>query len=299
MEKAVSILLKSMTGYGRERRILHGREITVEMKAVNHRYFEYASRVPRSYSFLEDKLKALVQASVARGKVELSLAVNAIEAPETQVTVNLPLAQQYVDALRQANRQLGLTDDLSLSKLARFNDIFLCQAAQIDEAQLWEDVSQTAQATVDQFVQMRTCEGERLYSDILSRLTMMEEKITFIEERSPQVNENYRNRLFSRLSEVLGDRTIDEYRILQEAAIFADKTAVDEETVRLRSHVAQLRALMDAPGSVGKKLDFIVQEMNRETNTIGSKAQDIQIAAVIVEMKAEIEKIREQVQNIE
>lgn len=298
-------MLKSMTGYGRSQKILNGRDILVEIRSVNHRYYEYSSRIPRSYSYIDDKLKTLLKTGISRGKVEVSVSINTIEGKDTVIAVNKAVAEGYVNALRSLNEEMGsngsawLEDDLKLSKLIKLPDIFNIQKTPDDEEQVWNDVSEVTAEALERFVSMRQTEGERLRNDVIEKSDAILEMVAKVEELSPQTVENYRNRLFKKLSEVLEDKNIDEQRIVTEAAIFSEKIAVDEETVRLRSHISQLRSMLDSDETVGRKLDFIVQEMNREVNTIGSKAQDLNVTRIVVDMKAEIEKIREQIQNIE
>lgn len=294
-----------MTGYGRAQKIINGRDILVEVRSVNHRYYEYSSRIPRAYSYIDEKLKALLKSAISRGKAEVSVTINNIEGKDTVIAVNKDVAEGYVNALRSLNQQMGtdgecwLEDDIKLSKLLKMPDIFTIQKAPDDEEQVWADVADVASEAIAKFVDMRTTEGERLFADVNSKADLILEMVGKVEELSPQTVENYRSRLYKKLSEVLESKNIDEQRILTEAAIFSEKIAVDEETVRLRSHIAQLKEMLVNEEAIGRKLDFIVQEMNREVNTIGSKAQDLNITKIVVDMKAEIEKIREQIQNIE
>ena len=292
-------MIRSMTGYGRGQQLLHGRSITVEIRSVNHRYFEFSCRTPRGCAFLEDRLKRTLQQAISRGKVEVSLTLQTVESRGGAVAVDHALAGQYLTALRALAAEYGLTDDLTLSTVARLPDLFTVCRGEEDEEELAADVLSVLQEALDRFVAMREAEGERLRADVLSRLFTLEEHLAFVEERSPQTVAEYRARLTAKLNELLGGAVADEARILTEAAIVADRLAVDEETVRLRSHIAQLRGILDCAEPVGRKLDFLVQEMNRETNTIGSKCSDTAIAGHVVEMKSEIEKIREQIQNIE
>ena len=292
-------MIRSMTGYGRDQQLLHGRSITVEIRSVNHRYFEFSCRAPRGCAFLEDRLKRALQSAISRGKVEVSLTLQTVESRHTSVAVDHALAGQYLTALRALAAEYGLTDDLTLSAVARLPDLFTVCRGEEDEEELAADVLSVLQEALDRFVAMREAEGERLRADVLSRLLTLEEHLAFVEERSPQTVAEYRARLTAKLNELLGGAVADEARILTEAAIVADRLAVDEETVRLHSHIAQLRGILDCAEPVGRKLDFLVQEMNRETNTIGSKCSDTAIAGHVVEMKSEIEKIREQIQNIE
>ena len=292
-------MVLSMTGYGRAEQERSGRDITVEIKSVNSRYFEYTSRMPRSFAFLDDKLKKLVNATISRGKTELALTVVNVGAPEASISVNLDLAKGYLDAIGEMSSALGVENDVTAGTLTRFSDIFTTRKAETDEEQLWADVKAVAEAAVENFVAMRAAEGEKLRADILSRLVYLEQAVGEIEQTSAERVQKYTEKLYAKLKALLEDTNIDEARILTEAAIFADKTAVDEETVRLRSHLSQLEDMLEQGGAVGRKLDFLIQEFNREANTIGSKCSDVALSRVVVELKGEIEKIREQVQNIE
>ena len=292
-------MIKSMTGFGREQGIVDGYEIQVEIRSVNHRYFEFSSRLPRSFSYLDEKLKSFVSERVSRGKVEVSVTISKTEGVEAEIEVNQEIAAGYVNALRNANIKLGLNDDLSLSDITRFPDVFKIQKVQDDEEVVWNAVKQICFEALNRFINMRETEGQKMYEDISSRLDFIEEKTNEIEKISPLISESYKNRLYSKIKETLEDRDIDEQRVLTEVAIFSDKIAVDEETVRLHSHVSQFRGLINSSEPVGRKLDFLVQELNREVNTIGSKAQDLSVTKTVVELKSEIEKIREQIQNIE
>lgn len=292
-------MILSMTGFGRAQKVLNGRDITVEIKSVNSRFFEYSSRMPRSCSFLDDKLKKLLNESISRGKVELSLSVQSIDAQDTVVEPNLEMARGYLEAIRQMSVTLGVPNDVTAMSLARMPDIFTIRKAEKDEEQFWQDVREVAQQAVENFLAMRAAEGVKLREDVLSRLDTLEQYVGTVEESSAVRVQKYTEKLYARLKAVLEDRTVDDARVLTEAAVFADKTAVDEETVRLRSHIAQYRDMLSMASPIGKKLDFLTQELNRETNTIGSKCSDVAITRVVVEMKGEIEKIREQIQNIE
>lgn len=292
-------MIKSMTGYGRHNCILNGRDISVEIKSVNHRFFEFSSRIPRNFAYLEPKVKTFVQSLVSRGKVDVSATIFNIEDSDTKVQINESLAREYVEELRKLGQNLDLHDDLSLSSISRFSDIFNVKKSEDDEEQVWEDVKQVLSVAVENFIQMRALEGQRLKKDVLERLHRIQEIVKLIEEKAPITVVNYRERITNKMMEVLNDRNIDEQRILLEAALYSEKIAVDEETVRLNSHLKQFKSLLEQENPVGRKLDFLVQELNRETNTIGSKAQDIEITGYVVEIKSEIEKIREQIQNIE
>ncbi len=292
-------MIRSMTGYGRHCETVDGWTITVEIKSVNHRFFEYSSRLPRSYGFLDDKLKTLLQTGIARGKVEVFVSLEATEVSDTYVAVNEPLAKAYLEALRGMGESLSLRDDSSVMNIARFPDVLTVRKAEADEEAVWNAVRGVAQTALEKFRQMREQEGARLREDVLSRRLRLLDGVEQVEDRSPQTVREHMQKVETRMRELLGTVTVDEQRLLTEAAIFADKIATAEETVRLSSHLDQLEALVNSDEAVGKKLDFLVQEINRETNTIGSKAQDLQLAQVVVDMKAEIEKIREQIQNIE
>lgn len=289
----------SMTGYGRAEQVINGRNIAVEIKSVNSRYFEYSSRIPRSCAFMDDKLKKLLSQSISRGKTELNLQMQNVDAQDVAVEANLPLAKSYQQALTLLKTELGVSYDATAAALARFPDVLSVRCADVDEEQLWQDVSAVAKKAIENFVAMRKTEGEKLKEDVMGRLVTIENFVAGVEENSEGRVQAYTDKLYARLQTLLQDQNIDDARILTEAAIFADKTAVDEETVRLHSHIAQYREILSGDGPVGRKLDFLTQELNRETNTIGSKCQDIAITRIVVDMKAEIEKIREQIQNIE
>lgn len=288
-----------MTGFGRAKQSLSGFEITVEIKSVNHKFFEFSSRLPRAYQFLEEKLKHLCQERIARGKVEISAMIENTAGNNIELTVNRDYADAYIAALKALAKEYKLKDDVKLSTLARNPDIFIQRKADIDEEAVTEAVLSTATIALDNFVNMRAAEGERLVNDVKSRTDFILDKVAIIEQRSPQTVIEYREKIEAKIKELIGDVHIEEQRLLTETAIFADKIAVAEETVRLRSHITALCELLDNGGTIGRKLDFIVQEMNRETNTIGSKCQDMEIARIVVDIKSEIEKIREQIQNIE
>lgn len=292
-------MVRSMTGYGRCETIVDGRAVTVEIKSVNHRYFEFSCRTTRGYSFLEEKMKSYLQGKIARGKVDAYISIEALESAQAQVTVNYPLAAGYVKALRELADTYGLRDDISVSTVARYSDIFSVHKAPEDEEAVWNSVRQAADEALDCFLHMRETEGERLKADVLGRAETIIQLVAAIEGRSPETVMEYQERLRQKIQELLGDTTVDEQRLLTETAIFADKVAVAEETVRLRSHFQQMEEMMESQEPIGRKLDFLVQEMNREANTIGSKTVDSQIAYLVVDIKAEIEKIREQIQNIE
>ncbi len=296
---------KSMTGYGRAQMLTDGRDVLVEIRAVNHRYYEFSARLPRTCMYLEEKLKAFLSGKIARGKIEVSVTINRPDGKDAMIMVNRAVADGYVSALRQFNAEMGeegkfyLEDDIRLSTLMRLPDVFTVTKAQEDETAIWEQVAQVTENALEGFLSMRRCEGARLAEDLLTKLDGLEQMLAQIESIAPGVTESYRDRLLAKLTELMKDTNIEPQRVLTEAAIFAEKTAIDEETVRLRSHIAQFRELLAEDTPVGRKLDFLVQEMNREVNTIGSKAQELRITRLVVDMKSEIEKIREQIQNIE
>ena len=292
-------MIKSMTGFGRGHEVLNGRDITVEIRSVNHRYYEFSSKLPRAYTFTEEKLKSLLQGKISRGKVEVAVLVQNVTAVSEKITANKEVISEYITALREIQGELNLTDDLALSSVLRLPDAFTVVKEEADEEQMWADLKTVTEEALANFIAMRENEGVRMKADISGRLDTIEKNVAFVEERSPVIVENYRKRLYDKMCEVLQGKDVDENRILLEAGIFSEKTAVDEETVRLRSHIAQFQEMLESTEPIGRKLDFLVQEMNRETNTIGSKVQDVEVTKVVVEQKAEIEKIREQIQNIE
>ena len=292
-------MVLSMTGYGRAQQVLGGREITVELRSVNARYFEYSSRLPRTCAFLEDPLKRLTAEKVHRGKVELALTIQNVTASDAVVQADYALAESYRRALAALAQRLDVKDDVTVMALSRFPDVLTQTAAPADPDALWADVSAVAGQALEAFVGMRAAEGAKLKADVESRLAVVEDLVGQIEQGSAGRVQAYTERLYARLQELLADRSIDEARILTEAALFADKTAIDEETVRLHSHVAQFREILQLEEPIGRKLDFLTQELNREANTIGSKCQDAALTRLVVTLKSEIEKIREQIQNIE
>lgn len=292
-------MVKSMTGYGRAEETVNGGAITVELRSVNNRYLDCNVRIPRLYLFAEDAIKSRVQGSISRGKVDVFVTLDNAGADKVQVTVNRPVADGYFAALTELAKNYGLSGDISVSLLSRFPDVLLAEKAEEDVEEMAKDIAAVLDRALADFDQMRTREGERLREDILSRIQTIEALVSAVEERSPQTVAEYRAKLEARMSEVLSNTQLEPSRILTEAAIFADKVAVDEETVRLRSHIAQVREMLEQGGAVGRKLDFLIQEFNRESNTIGSKCSDITISRKVVDLKAEIEKIREQIQNLE
>lgn len=291
-------MIRSMTGYGRGVARAGAHDVTVEIRSVNHRFFEFSARVPRGYGYLEERLKKQIGTRVSRGKVEVNVAISAAEGG-VRVDLNEELVHGYVQALRSLCDPLMLRDDLSLSSVARLPEVFSVRRSEEDEEAVWQEVLPAAEEALERFTAMREQEGARLEADMLDKLDTLEKHVAFVEERSPETVRLYRERLYQKMKELLENRAVDEQRILLEAGLYADRVAVDEETVRLRSHFEQFKQFLSSPEAVGRRLDFLVQEINRETNTIGSKAQDAPVAGVVVEMKSEIEKIREQIQNIE
>ncbi len=292
-------MIKSMTGFGRAVAETDGYVITVEIKSVNHRYFEFSSRIPRQYGFLDDKLKSYINSRVSRGKVECYVLIDALNTEAAQVVVNNTLASAYVSALKELSKNYDLKEDFGASTVARFQDVLVVKKADEDEEKIWSYVKSVTDTALDKFIAMRTVEGEKMKNDISSRADYILSCVEYIEKRSPETVKEYNDKLVERVHDLIGDVSLDEGRVIQEVAIYADKVAVAEETVRLRSHLDQLKAFINADEPVGRKMDFLVQEINRETNTIGSKANDVDIARKVVDIKAEVEKIREQIQNIE
>ena len=291
--------MRSMTGFGRERSIIGGKEYLIEIRSVNSRYNEFNVKLPRLYTYLEEKLKTLLKAEISRGKVEVYLSVTDVEDKSTCVTVNVPVVRNYLEEMRRCGTELGLLDDLKLSDIFRMTDAFTVVRNEADEEEIWQAVKTVAETALARFAEMREKEGEKLRADILEKLSNIEKMTEEIEKISPETSAAYRQRLYDKLKELLDGVQPDEQRVLTEAAIFAEKIAVDEETVRLHSHFKQFREMADETAPVGRKLDFLVQELNREANTIGSKAQDMRITKLVIDIKSEIEKIREQIQNIE
>ena len=292
-------LIRSMTGYGRCEDNINGRHIVFEIKSVNHKFFDFSSRITRGYLFLEDKLKTYIQSKISRGKVDVFLQIETLEDADVTVVINHSLASGYYKALTELKDRYSLNEDVSLSKLSSYSDIFTIRKTPEDEDAIWEVVKIAADKAIESFIKMREAEGERLKIDILAKADKIISIVNQVEKLSPDTVSAYQMKLKAKVEELLGDNRYDEQRILTEVAIFADKVAVDEETVRLNSHFKQLNILMDSDEPVGRKMDFLLQEMNRETNTIGSKAANSKISYLIVDMKSEIEKIREQIQNIE
>lgn len=291
--------LLSMTGYGSAKGSVEGQEITVELKSVNNRYLDCSVRLPRNFLFAEDTVKQAVSAGVSRGKVDVFVSAQASQDSGTVVSVNEELARGYRDAVARIAETLGLESGLNAFSLARFPDVLTVERRELDKDKAAAALSEITAKAVEEFNAMREREGERLRRDMLGKLETIEGLVSVVEERSPQTVKEYRERLEARLRDILADRSLDEQRVITEAAIFAGRTAVDEETVRLRSHIAQFRTMLEEGSPIGRKMDFLVQEFNRESNTIGSKCSDASLAKVVVDLKSEIEKIREQLQNVE
>ena len=292
-------MIKSMTGYGRARTTLNKRDITVEVRSVNNRYLDCTVKMPRMYPFAEDAIKQRVQKAISRGKVDVFISVDASAADVAKVTVNRELAAGYVSALKELAEVCGMEPHVTPEQLSRFPDVLTVTKADEDLETVSADLCQVLDEALASYNEMRGVEGRKLAEDILNRLSSIESYTAQVEKRSPETVKEYREKLTARMQEVLQSTTIDPQRILTEAAIYADKIAVDEETVRLRSHVAQLRGMVESDEPMGRKMDFLIQEVNRESNTIGSQCHDVDIARVVVNLKAEVEKMREQVQNVE
>ena len=288
-----------MTGYGRAVETVNGREFTVELRAVNNRYLDCGVKLPRSVSFAEETVKQAVKNSISRGKVDVFISVRSENAADAKVSLNTAMVEGYLAAMKQMVENYPVKDDISVSLLSRMPEVFSVEKPEVDEEQLLADLMGVVQNALNGFDAMRCTEGKALESDLRSRGATIEALVSQVEAGNAQTVVDYRARLENKLKEVLANTAIDESRILTEAAIFADKVAVDEETVRLRSHLQQMYTMLTSGGAVGRKLDFLLQEMNRETNTIGSKCTDVRLARIVVDMKAELEKIREQTQNIE
>ena len=292
-------LIKSMTGYGRAVETVNGREFTVELRSVNNRYLDCTVKLPRMVSFAEDAVKQAVKASVSRGKVDVFVSVKSENAADATVTLNQVMVEGYLKAMEQMTEQYGVKNDVSVAVLSRMPEVFTIEKPQVDEEQLLTDLMSVVNKALAGYDAMRCTEGAALDADLRSRGQTILELVAQVELGNAQTVVDYRARLEAKLKEVLANTAIDESRILTEAAIFADKVAVDEETVRLRSHLDQMNQMLTGGGAVGRKLDFLLQEMNREANTIGSKCTDVKLARIVVDIKAELEKIREQTQNIE
>ena len=292
-------LVKSMTGYGRAVQTVNGREFTVEIRSVNNRYLDCSVKLPRMLSFAEDSVKQAVKGTISRGKVDVFISLRSEGAADVKISLNEAMVEGYLAAMHQMAKDYGIREDISVSLLSRMPDVFTVEKPEVDEEQLLADLMSVVDKALGHYDAMRTAEGKALENDLRSRGQTILALVEQVEAGSGQTVADYRTRLENKLKEVLANTAIDESRILTEAAIFADKVAVDEETVRLRSHLDQMNNMLTAGGAIGRKLDFLLQEMNRESNTIGSKCSDVRLARIVVDIKAELEKIREQTQNIE
>ncbi len=292
-------MIRSMTGFGRGEFAENGMMVSVELKSVNHRYFEWNCRCPRNCAFVDEKLKTLVSKSISRGKVDAFVTINFGDCEKTSIAVNHSFVGPYVEALKEIRDTYGIKNDITLSNIAANAEAFVINKELLGEDVVWSAVESAANAALESFIKMREAEGGRLLQDVKEKTENILGFVSKVEEESPETVKAYRERIEQKMRELLGDVQIEEQRLITETAIFADKVAVDEETVRLRGHITQLNSMLEAGGPVGRKLDFIVQEMNREANTIGSKSQNLKIAHTVVDIKSEIEKIREQIQNIE
>ena len=292
-------MIKSMTGYGRAVRMFADKQITVELRSVNNRFLDCSVKLPRLYSFAEDAVKQRIKKSVSRGKVDVFVTVSMTQSDDVAIALNRPVLEGYIAAMRTIAQDYGVRDDISVSVLSRLPDVFTVEKTEQDEEQLEAQLLEVVDEALRNYDSMRLVEGKALAADLRAKAENVQKLVEFVESRSPRTVEEYRTRLAQKMQEVLESTTIDEARILTEAAIFADKVAVDEETVRLHSHLTQLDSMLQSDEPIGRKLDFLMQEINRETNTIGSKCSDLELARTVVEIKAELEKIREQIQNIE
>lgn len=288
-----------MTGYGRNEAMSGGKKILCEIKSVNHRYSDYTIKVPRYYGFLEDKVRAFISEYISRGKVDVYVAVESFADSDKEIVLNTELAKSYVEALKSIRCTFGLTDEIKSIDIARFPDVIVQERKDEDEEEVWSAVKDVLAPAAAAFVAMREREGERIQKDIENRIEYMKTLVSKIEQRSPQTVCEYQDRLYAKIKDLLRDKEIDDARVLTEVAIFADKVAVNEETVRLASHFEEFYRIIGINEPAGRKLDFLIQEINREINTTGSKANDIEIAKLVVDLKAETEKLREQIQNIE
>lgn len=292
-------MIKSMTGFGRCEIAENSRKITVEMKSVNHRYLDVNLKMPKSLNFFESAIRSELKSYITRGKVDVFISYEDLSEHTSTVRYHKEVAEEYFRYLKQMAEDFGLDNDIRVSSLSKYPDVFTMEEAGVDEEELWKEIQKAVDGAAGMFVETRITEGEHLRDDLLEKLEGMLKLVSFISERSPQILEEYRNRLEEKVKELLGDATVDESRLLTEVTLFADKVCVDEEVVRLKSHIETTKNTLLEGGSIGRKLDFIAQEMNREANTILSKANDLEISNCAIELKTEIEKVREQIQNIE
>ena len=292
-------MLKSMTGYGRKEAVIGTKKIMVEIKSVNHRFADYNIKVPRQYGFLEDRMRVKLSKSVARGKIDVFVVIESCGEADKVITVNEELAGNYIEALKLISERFGLQDDVTTSVIARFSDVFRAEPKRDDEEELWQAVGEVADGAIEAFCAMREREGGRIEEDLRSRISYMRTLAADIDARSPQIVAEYREKLYAKINELLEGREVDDARVLTEVALYADKIATNEEVVRLASHYDEFIGIIESGEPAGRRLDFLVQEINREVNTIGSKASDLDTAKIVVTLKGEIEKLREQIQNIE
>ena len=292
-------MIKSMTGFGRCEVAENNRKFTVEIKSVNHRYLDVNIKMPKKLNFFESAIRAELKNYISRGKVDLFISYEDYTENHANIRYNRELAAEYRKYLRQMQEEFGLEDDIRVSTLSRYPEVFTMEEQNVDEGELWKELRKAIQGAAESFVQTRVAEGERLREDLLQKLDGMLGLVDFIAERSPRIVQEYRQKLEERVKDLLGDAQVDESRLLTEVTIFADKVCVDEELVRLRSHIETTKAPLQEGGSIGRKLDFIAQEMNREANTTLSKSNDLEVSNCAIELKTEIEKVREQIQNIE
>lgn len=292
-------MIKSMTGFGSAKGVVEGIEVTVELKSVNNKGLDTSVRLPRSFIYAEETIKSAVKEHISRGKVDVFVSINTATADDMTVVVNEPLLKGYIDAVRHIADEYSLTDDMSALSVSRLPDVLSVEKRELDADAVANGIKAITEKALDDFDSMRLREGEKLRDDVLSKLETIDKLVSAVEENAPKTVKEYHERLLQKLNEIIGTAGIDESRIITEAAIFADKVAVDEETVRLRSHMSQLKEMINGSSPTGRKIDFLMQEFNREANTIGSKCQNADIAHVVVDLKSEIEKIREQIQNIE
>ena len=291
-------MLKSMTGFGRAEKSVDGFNVKINLKSVNHRYMDITIKLPKYYTFLEDSIRQAASKYISRGKVEVYISLERTEGSDKKIVLDRQVAENYINALKSLKKS-GLRDDVKISTIAQYHDIFKVETDAADEEYIAGLISEVFDAAAEDFVNMRIAEGKNMEADILSHLDRLYEDLCLVEERYPKIIEEYRLKLENRIRDILEDKNVDEARLLTEAAIFAERSDIGEETVRLRSHIKEFKNAINTDQPIGKKLDFMIQEMNRETNTMGSKANDVEISKIIVDMKSEIEKIREQIQNIE
>lgn len=292
-------MIKSMTGYGRAEEMIDGKKITAEIKAVNHRYSDYSIRMPRHLLALEDRVRKLASEYITRGKTDIYISVESFSEADREIVLNEALAKSYIDALFKLRDSFGLRDDISVSSVSRYSDIFKTERVAVDEEKIWIEIKSVFTKALENFTAMREREGERILEDLKARASYMKELTNSIDKRAPEIVADYETRLYDKIKETLGDRNIDEARVLTEVALFSDKVAINEELIRLGSHFEELNVILSGDEPAGRRLDFLIQEINREINTIGSKANDMEVAKTVVELKSELEKLREQIQNIE